>query len=110
MNQNLSMIRGDTFSFDLVLSDLDGSSIRSVFFTVKRKAADTDVVLQKTLENGISLLEETTYRVRVAPEDTTGVAAGKYAYDLQIGVENDVYTVLMGTLQIIQDVTTETGA
>ena len=100
------MIRGDTFSFDLRLSEVDGSSIRSIFFTVKRKATDADAVFQKSLENGVSLLEGTTYRVRVAPEDTQGVAAGKYVYDLQIGIEDDVYTVLMGAFQITQDVTT----
>ena len=106
MTQNLSMIRGDTFSFDLKLSEVDESSIRSIFFTVKRKATDTDAVLQKSLEDGVSLLEGTIYRIRVAPEDTQGVASGKYVYDLQIGVENDIYTILMGTLQITQDVTT----
>lgn len=107
LTQNLTMIRGDTFSFDVVLSDLDGASIRSIYFTVKKKATDTTAVFQKTLTDGITLTEETTYRVRVAPEDTNGVAAGRYTYDLQIGVENDVYTVLMGSLQILQDVTGE---
>ena len=104
---NLSMVRGDTFSFDVVLSELDSSSIRSIYFTVKKKATDEAVVFQKSLGNGVTLVEEGTYRVRVAPEDTDGVAAGRYSYDLQIGVENDVYTVLMGALKIVQDVTGE---
>ena len=105
VEQNLTMVRGDTLSFDLVLSDLDGSTVTSIFFTAKKKATDETPVFQKSLGDGISLLEGSTYRVRVAPEDTAGVAAGKYAYDLQIGVLSDIYTVLMGTLQVIQDVT-----
>ena len=105
--QNLSMVRGDTFAFDVVLSDLEESTVTSIFFTVKKKATDGTVIFQKSLQNGITPTEENTYRVRVAPGDTSGVEAGKYAYDLQLGVGNDVYTVLMGSLQIVQDVTGE---
>ena len=105
--QNLSMVRGDTFTFDVVLSDLEESTVTSIFFTVKKKATDGTVIFQKSLQNGITPTEENTYRVRVAPGDTSGVEAGKYAYDLQLGVGNDVYTVLMGSLQIVQDVTGE---
>ncbi len=107
VTQELSMVRGDTFAFDIVLSDLDGTSISSIFFTAKKKATDATPIFQKSLEDGISLLEEGRYRVRVAPMDTDGVAAGKYVYDLQVGIGNDVYTILIGTLQIIQDVTTD---
>ena len=79
VEQNLTMVRGDTLSFDLVLSDMDGSTVTSIFFTAKKKATDETPVFQKSLGDGISLLEGSTYRVRVAPEDTAGVAAGKYA-------------------------------
>ena len=105
VTQNLNMIRGDSFSFDVALSDLDGDTVSSIYFTAKKKATDETPVFQKSLENGITLTEGTTYRVRVAPEDTGGVASGKYVYDLQIGVGSDIYTVLMGVLQIDQDVT-----
>ncbi len=40
VEQNLTMVRGDTLSFDLVLSDLDGSTVTSIFFTAKKKATD----------------------------------------------------------------------
>ena len=105
--QNLSMVRGDTFSFDVVLADLDGETVSSIYFTAKKKATDNEAVFQKTLGDGITPMEETTYRVRVAPEDTKTLDAGKYAYDLQIGIGNDVYTLIMGNLQITQDVTTD---
>ena len=104
--QNLEMIRGDTMSFDLELTDLNGATVSSIYFTVKKKATDTTNVFQKSLSSGITSTGDDTYRVRVAPADTIGVAAGKYVYDLQIELGSDVYTVLMGSLQIIQDVTT----
>ena len=105
--QNLSMVRGDTLSFDVRLSDLDGATISSLYFTVKKKASDEVFIFQKSIADGITKVDDTTYRVRVAPEDTSGVTAGKYAYDLQIGVDTDIYTLLMGSLTIVQDVTAE---
>ena len=105
--QNLSMVRGDTLSFDVRLSDLDGATISSLYFTVKKKASDEVFIFQKSMANGITKVDDTTYRVRVAPEDTSGVTAGKYAYDLQIGVGTDIYTLLRGSLTIVQDVTAE---
>ena len=107
VKQNLSMVRGDTFSFDVALPDIDSASIASIYFTVKKNAADKSFIFQKALGDGITPRDDTTYRVRVAPEDTSGVAAGRYAYDLQIGISNDIYTAIMGALQIVQDVTTE---
>ena len=74
---------------------------------MKKKASDEVSIFQKSLTDGITKIDDTTYRVRVAPEDTNGVAAGKYAYDLQIGVGTDIYTLLMGNLTIVQDVTAE---
>lgn len=76
-------------------------------------------MIQKSLGNGITLLgtstvsndeggteEAVTWQVRVAPEDTDDVAAGTtYEYDLEVHIGDDVYTVLMGSLTMTQDVT-----
>ena len=43
--------------------------------------------------------------VRVAPFDTVEADAGRYFYDLQIGVDGDIFTVMRGVLEIEQDVT-----
>ena len=104
---DLQMVRGDTFSFDLVLTDIAAESIRSLYITVKKKATDTDsdAVIQKGLDDGVTLVEGTTYRFRIAPEDTEDVHAGKYVYDIQIRVEDDVYTLFSGAFNIAQDVT-----
>lgn len=107
---NLEMIRGDTFSIDLILHDIDPESIESLYFTVKRRATDTDsaAVLQKSLANGgITRIEgnDLRYRVRVAPADTAGVSARTYAYDVQVGIGTDIFTFVRGNLTIEQDVT-----
>lgn len=103
--RNLSMVRGDTFCFDVILRELDDSTVESIYFTIKKKITDTEPIIQKSLGNGITNICEHIYRVRVAPEDTSGVAKGRYEYDLQIGVGADIYTVLLGVMEIFQDVT-----
>lgn len=104
-NQNLSMIRGDTFTFDVAFSEMEDATISSIYFTVKRRATDETFIFQKSFADGIKQIDDMTYRIRVAPEDTSGVTAGKYVYDLQIGLGDDIYTLLMGVILIAQDVT-----
>lgn len=104
---DMSMVRGDTYSFDLIVRDIDPESIETIYFTVKKRATDPDseAVFQKSFENGIELIGERTYRVRVAPQDTDNVAAKKYVYDIQFRINNDVYTMVTGGFNIEQDVT-----
>ena len=104
LTKNLNMVRGDTFAFQLVLTDLE-DDVASIFFTAKKRATDEAVVFQKSFSDGITLIEANKYAVRVSPSDTAGVAAGRYTYDLQIGIGDDIYTIMMGNLQIVQDVT-----
>jgi hypothetical protein len=114
VTQNLAMIRGDTFRFDVLLSGLDGATVTGMYFTVKAKATEAEAVIQKSLGNGIRQLaseddEEDApvrYEVRIAPEDTASATAGTaYVYDLEVHIGEDVYTVLMGQLKLTQDVT-----
>lgn len=98
----ITMVRGDTLSFGL---SLDGvSEVDSALMTCKLNKSDVDNVFQKSLNNGISRTDAGEYVVRVAPEDTKDVVAGKYFYDLQIGVGSDIFTILHGVLEILQDV------
>ena len=99
---NLSMMRGDTFAFGFEVEGLN--ALTSAYFTA-RAGYDGDIVFQKALNDGITLVEAGKYRVRVAPADTLGVDAGRYYYDLQIGANDDIYTILKGVLEIEQDVT-----
>lgn len=102
---DLKMVRGDTLSFDLTLDEIPDNEITSVFFTVKKVKNDENPVFQKLLGDGIELVEEQSYRIRIAPEDSYDIEAGKYYYDLQLGIGNDIYTPLMGRIEFIQDVT-----
>lgn len=104
-NKNITMTRGDTLSFNFEVTDGNGDLIEidSANFTCKKLSTDDVNVFQKALGSGISLLED-YYVVRVAPEDTRNVSAGQYFYDLQVGVGEDIFTIIKGVLEIEQDV------
>ena len=101
---NISMIRGDTMSFGLEIEGLE-KDLETAYFTARQSPLAEHIVFQKSLGFGITKDEFGKYVVRVAPEDTRNVEAGNYYYDFQIGVNGDIFTLLIGTLTIEQDAT-----
>ena len=104
-NKNITMVRGDTLSFNVEVTDANGEIIEvdSAYFTCKKLATDDVNIFKKALGAGITQ-DEVGLIVRVAPEDTRNVSAGQYFYDMQIGVGEDIFTILKGVLEIEQDV------
>lgn len=104
----LQMVRGDTYQINV---EVEGDSITfdSAYFTVKRIATNPTPLFQKSLGNGIEKVAPNEYMVTVAPEDTAGVSAGTYDCDLQVEIEGDITTLVLGKLNIKQDVTFTTG-
>lgn len=100
----IKMYRGDTLSFNCEIEGLP-ADLSSAYFSCKQSFSDVSYTFQKSLGNGITKTGSGVYNVRVAPEDTDSVEPGRYYYDLQLGVGEDVYTVLSGVLEIEQDVT-----
>ena len=104
---DISMIRGDTFSFN-VRFDNAVDSITAVYFTVRKKATDEEILFQKSLTDGVTAITANeVYNVRIAPEDTEELKAGSYDYDLEVQFGEDTYTPLIGKLKVEQDVTYE---
>ena len=102
-NINLCMVRGDTLAFSFEVEGID--TLDTAYFSCKANADDTEYVFQKSLSDGISVVETGKYRVRVAPEDTSNIEIGSYYYDLEIGANSDIFTILKGILKVEQDVT-----
>lgn len=106
---NIIHTKGDTFSCGFTVEDLE-QSIESAKFTCRDSLKDnSNVLFQKTLGNGITLVETDTekdikkYAVRVAPNDTKNLQAGTYYYDLEIGVNGDIFTIMKGRFVLEQD-------
>ena len=103
MDQKLTMTRGDTATIGMKIEDLN-QDLDTAFFTV-RAGFDSGISFQKSLSDGITKIETGVYLVRIAPDDTKEMDAGEYYYDLEIGVNGDVFTVLRGIIVIEHDVT-----
>ena len=105
-DQNITMVKGDTLSFNVQVFDKDGNpmEVDSAFMTCKKRPSSTDKIFQKSLENGISQ-SDGMLLVRVAPEDTEDAEAGQYFYDFQVGIAQDIFTIMIGMLSLEQNVT-----
>lgn len=102
-DKNITMVRGDTLAFGMEFEGLD-QDLSSAFFTC-RQGWDGEIVFQKSLGSGITKVETGKYTVRVAPSDTANVTPAHYVYDLEIGANGDVFTILKGILDIEHDAT-----
>ena len=98
-----SMIRGDTFAFNIEIENLE-VDLSSLTFTC-RTYKDREILFQKTLGEGCAKIDDGKYQIRVAPEDTEDAQDGTYCIDLQAEWGTDRYTLLSGTLKILQDET-----
>lgn len=109
MEKNFKMVRGDTFAFGIeyTFDDNTTQDLDTCYFSCKKNADDENYVFQKSIDAGISKAGDNKYRVRVAPLDTASLDIGNYFYDLQIGLNNDIFTVLKGILKIEREITEE---
>ena len=105
--KNITMVRGDTLSFGIVIKDDEGHplDIESAYFSCKKNLEDEEFLFQKSLGAGITKIDDGKYSVRIAPSDTSGAEVGKYFYDCQIGKNGDVFTILRGIFVIEWEVT-----
>ena len=112
---NLFMVRGDTFSFDILIEGLSVDLDDAYFSCRKDINAPVDYVFQKSFGNGIEKVEisdtnSRQYHITVSPEDTDDVELGNYYYDLELTAGDEVFTPLIGTFQISYDVTRPSGS
>lgn len=101
---NLQMVTGDTLAFGVEIEGLT-QDLEEAYFSAKVDPESEEYIFSKTLQNGITKVDTGKYRVRVAPEDTADVQAGTYYYDLRIGINSDIYTIMRGKLKMVFDVT-----
>ena len=108
---DIKHIKGDTFSCGLVVEDLE-QNLDTAYFTCRENLNDnSESLFVKSLNNGISLVEYDEendirkYAVRLDPNDTKDLQSGTYYYDLEIGVNGDVFTIMKGKFIIEQDCT-----
>ena len=106
---NIKHVKGDTFSCGFKVEDLD-QDLDTAYFTCRNSLNDnSEALFVKSLNDGITLVnydEEKDireYAIRVEPNDTKDLQSGTYYYDLEIGVNEDIFTIMKGKFIIEQD-------
>lgn len=112
-SNNIRHIKGDTFSCAMEIDDL-GQDLESAKFTCRDGLNDdSEVLFEVSLGSGISLVEYDAendirkYAIRIAPAQTRNIQTGTYYYDLQVGVNTDVFTIMRGTFILQQECSRE---
>lgn len=86
VNNNISIIRGDSATFTLSITDANGDAYTlldtDVVTMMVRSSPTSDAVISKTF---------TDATLSIAPSDTSSLATGTYVYDVQI-VHSDGWT------------------
>lgn len=111
----MEFTRGDSHGFCFQRKDFNGELIKSksekMWFTVKKNYKTTEILIQKTLENGeITYTDDDfTYHIMINPNDTKKLNYGDYVYDIQIENAGIVKTIAKDTLTLTEEVTFEGG-
>ncbi len=105
--------KGDTYSSGLVIEWL-GQTVDTIYFTCRENLNDNaSILFQSGINNGISLVEYDAekdirkYAVRISPIKTRNLQSGTYYYDLEVGVNSDIFTIMKGKFILEQDATRE---
>lgn len=94
--------QGDEFSFTVTFKNLQEDLTT---FTMGVKADyNTEMLITKSLGNGISKIETGKYRVDFLPSETQALNPNLYVYDLRLTLGSTVFTPLYGYLNIEETV------
>lgn len=89
---NFEFFIGNTYERNITISNYD-DDIDEMYFSVKKSDSDKRVVLQKTLDNGITLMSDETiddvryrtYQLVIGADDTEGMKPDvEYTFDVKI--------------------------
>lgn len=103
------LIRGDTTPMKKIKIEFSGENIDpnnfNLFFTVKRNK-NSKAVIQKSINNGITLGEDGYYHLILENEDTYNLSYGEYQYDIEFKSGKYRKTLVNGTITLNDEITT----
>lgn len=110
LKRDINIVKGDSLSFGFTLTGLEGATVTAVSFSCKETPDSGEDLFTANLDNGGTWKDSATasgatYGVRIAPEYTDNLPAGRYFYDLEVRINEDVFTFMKGRLNIEYDVT-----
>lgn len=101
-------VRGDTLTIAFAIEadeviDITSNDV-AVDFSIKHTIQSTGYLVHKD-KSAVTTVADNSFVLRVAPEDTANLAENYYPYDLQLTIGDDVFTIAIGNIHIIADVT-----
>ena len=93
---DITMIRGDSECIYVTVVDTSGEPVPlregdTIYFTVKTSTQTEKKIIQKV----VTVFEDGGAIIEIEPDDTRGVGAGTYFYDIQLTRENgEVKTII----------------
>lgn len=95
--------QGDQFSFTVTFTNLQ-EDLTTFAMGVKKEYTDDTMLIEKTLNNGITKIDTGKYRIDFTPAETKDLKPNYYVYDLRMTLGTTVYTPLYGYLMIQETV------
>lgn len=104
----ISKTRGDTIGLRFQRKDADGEIIltapTAMYFTLKKSYNDSAVVLQKSLSD-MTMDEDGTWHIVLAPGDTENLTYGTYVFDIEVTAQGYVTTICKDSLKLTEEST-----
>lgn len=104
LNQNFTLVRGNSLQFKLNILDTE-TLPDNIYLQVKNKSSDTTSVMMLELNNGITKIEdENSYLVYIEAAATADLQLLNYIYQISLLFGSDYETVVEGKLIITPEV------
>lgn len=101
----IDLVRGNNLKLTITLVN-QSIECDKVIFSVKENVDDTTILIEKTLGNGVVVIDNFKYSVELIPEDSKKLnAEGYYLYELVITRDKIVKTIASGKLHILNNIT-----
>jgi hypothetical protein len=108
INEDITMVKGDTLSFNFQIDGMGADRLDDVVFTVKDNPDSNTVLFKCDLSEGVTCeVDEENhliYTLRVSPNKTKDLFVGGYYYDLVALHSRDVLTFMRGKLNLVYNV------
>ena len=106
--QDIDIVKGDTLAFNFQLKGLNGVEPAFKFSCKDNPEGETYFTSESpdgiTLEDYDEVKDIATYSVYIAPAKTKGLELARYYYDLQMTLEDDIYTLMRGRFTLLYEI------
>lgn len=105
INEDITMVKGDTLSFNFQIDGMGADRFDDVVFTVKDNPNSETELFKCNLAEGVTCeVDEENhliYTLRVSPNKTKDLFVGGYYYSLVAFHSRDVLTFMRGRLNLV---------